>query len=152
MKARIVERTTPDGRKEYVIQQRHWLVHWWWVDAWVNSWLGAACCDYFPTLEEAQRNLCYFDGTPTTERVIPNDKLTGQQKQEIVETTKKRLVTIAGTVRRMFGLIVERIRHTGAAICFNKNPPLSVEHDCPEQQRSIDSEEDSKHNQDAVQP
>jgi hypothetical protein len=108
-----------DGRKEYVIQQRHWLVHWWWVDAWINSWVGAACCDSFPTLDEAQRNLCFFDGTPTTERVIPNDKLTGQQKQEKVETMKKRFVTIAGTVRRMVSPIVERIRHPGAAICFN---------------------------------
>jgi len=72
MKARIVERTAPDGRKEYVIQQRHRWFRWWWVDAWINSWAGAACRDSFPTLEEAQRNLCWFDGTPYMERVMPN--------------------------------------------------------------------------------
>jgi hypothetical protein len=73
MKARIVERTAPDGRKEYVIQQRHWLARWWWCDAWINSSMGAACRDSFPTLEEAQSNLCFFDGTPCTERVISNN-------------------------------------------------------------------------------
>jgi len=42
------------------------------VDAWINSWAGAACRDSFPTLEEAQRNLCWFDGTPYMESVMPN--------------------------------------------------------------------------------
>jgi len=70
LKVRIVERTAPDGRKTYVIQQRHFLFRWWWVDAWVNSSCGAACQDSFSTLEETQRNLCWFDGTPCTDRVI----------------------------------------------------------------------------------
>ena len=74
MKARIVERTAPDGRKTYVIQQRHAWFRWWWVDAWVNSSCGAACQDSFSTLEEAQRNLCWFDGTPCTDRVMPKGK------------------------------------------------------------------------------
>lgn len=69
-KTRIVERTAPDGRKEYVIQQKHWLFRWQWCDAWENSSGGAACRDYFPTLEEAQRRLCFFDGTPWTDRVV----------------------------------------------------------------------------------
>jgi hypothetical protein len=73
MKARIVERTAPDGSKQYVIQQRHGLFRWWWVDAWINSWAGAACRDSFPTLEEAKRKLCWFDGTPCTDRVMPNN-------------------------------------------------------------------------------
>lgn len=68
-KARIVERTAPDGRKTYVIQQRHFLFRWWWVDAWINSWAGAACNDTFHSAEEAEKMLCFFDGTPTTERV-----------------------------------------------------------------------------------
>lgn len=43
MKARIVKRTDP---------------------------AGACCQDDFFTLEEAQRHLCYFDGTPTREEVV----------------------------------------------------------------------------------
>ena len=74
-KARIVERKYPDGRIEYVVQQKHFILKWLWVDAWLNSWEGANCRDYFSTLEEAQENLCYFDGTPIKERVVyKNDK------------------------------------------------------------------------------
>lgn len=68
-KARIIERTGPDGKVQYIIQQKHFLFRWWWVDAWVNS--GTVWCnDDFDTLEEAQKNLCYFDGTKTEERVV----------------------------------------------------------------------------------
>jgi hypothetical protein len=67
----------PDGQKKYVIQQRHFLFCWMWVDAWVNAPAGPACLDTFPTLEEAQRNLCFFDGTRCTERVMPNNGVTG---------------------------------------------------------------------------
>ena len=70
MKARIVERTSPDGRKEYVIQQRHFLFRWLWVDAWVNSFFGASCRDSWFTLEEAKENLCFFDGTSFKDRVV----------------------------------------------------------------------------------
>ena len=69
IKARIIERTFPDGRKEYVIQQKHFLFRHW-VDAWINSWDGAACQDSYSTLEEAQRNLCYFDGTKIIDKII----------------------------------------------------------------------------------
>lgn len=69
-KARIVERTAPDGSKTFVIQQRHFLFRWMWVDAWVNSLAGAACNDSFPTLAEAENMLCFFDGTPVRERVV----------------------------------------------------------------------------------
>lgn len=69
MKARIVERTAPDGHKEYVIQQRHWLFRWWWCAAWHNYWVTNHE-DTFLTLELAQKNLCFFDGTPTTEKVV----------------------------------------------------------------------------------
>jgi hypothetical protein len=70
MKARIIERTMPDGRVEFVIQQRHFLFFWWWVDAWVNSSCGAACQDSWSTLEEARSNFCRFDGTKLKERVV----------------------------------------------------------------------------------
>jgi hypothetical protein len=69
-KTRIVERTLVNGNRIYVIQQRHFLFRWWWVDAWINSLEGAACDDYFMTLEEAQANLKYFDGTKCTEKVV----------------------------------------------------------------------------------
>lgn len=73
MKTRIIERTIPypgGSRVEYVIQQKHFLFRWVWVDAWINSDLGAMCQDSFPTLEEARQNLCLFDGTPVIDKVL----------------------------------------------------------------------------------
>jgi len=69
-KCRIVERTLVDGRVEYVIQQKHFLFRWWWVDAWVNSAAGAACRDCFSTLGEAYDNVRYFDGRKPVDRVV----------------------------------------------------------------------------------
>jgi hypothetical protein len=70
MKARIIKRTLVDGQIRYVIQQKHFLFRWWWVDAWLNSPSGANCCDSFRNLVDAQRNLCYFDGTQVKEEVV----------------------------------------------------------------------------------
>lgn len=70
MKTRIVERTSVDGTKSYVIQQKHFLFRWWWVDAWINSISGASCNDTFNTLEEVKQNLCYFDGTKAIDKVV----------------------------------------------------------------------------------
>jgi len=67
---RIIERTSVDGRISFVIQQKHFLFKWWWVDAWINSGCGAACEDNFSTLDEAKRNLCYFDGSVCKEKVM----------------------------------------------------------------------------------
>ena len=58
----------PDGRVEFTIQQKHFLFFWWWVDAWVNN--DVSTTDSFSTLEEAQKNLCYFDGTKCREVVV----------------------------------------------------------------------------------
>lgn len=69
-KVRIIQRTMPSGRVEYTIQQRHFVFFWWWVDAWMNSGSGASCKDTWNTLEEAQKNLCYFDGTKIIEKVV----------------------------------------------------------------------------------
>jgi hypothetical protein len=69
-KARIVKRTHVDGRVTYVIQQRHWPFFWWWCDAWINALEGAACKDWFSTLEEAEKNLCYFDGSKRKDEVV----------------------------------------------------------------------------------
>ena len=68
--ARVIERKLVDGRIKYVIQQKHHLFFWWWVDAWINSMCGAWCTDSFDSFEEAQRNLCYFDGSVCTEKVV----------------------------------------------------------------------------------
>ena len=69
-KCRIVERTHPDGRISYIIQQRHFLFRWWWVDAWVNH--GPDCEDSFGSLEQAKKHLCYYDGSKCIDRVIPD--------------------------------------------------------------------------------
>jgi hypothetical protein len=69
LKARIVERTAPDGSKKYVIQQKHFLFRWWWVDAWVNSIDYSVQCSY-DTLEKAQEHLCWWDGTEWKDKVV----------------------------------------------------------------------------------
>jgi len=69
-KARIIKRTGPSGRVQYIIQQKHGLFWWWWIDAWLNSLSAAACRDNFDTLDEAKKNLCYFDGTKSKEEVV----------------------------------------------------------------------------------
>ncbi len=58
------------GGSHFVIQQRHFLFRWWWVDAWCNSLDGACCVDSFATLDEVKKNLCRFDGSKTTEEVV----------------------------------------------------------------------------------
>jgi len=68
-RARIIKRTMPNGRVVYVIQQRHSLFRWWWVDAWFNS-LGEMCDDQYVSLKMAQENLCWFDGTKIKEEVV----------------------------------------------------------------------------------
>ena len=68
MEARIVKRTNVDGRVEFVIQQRHFLFRWWWVDAWVNNDVSTRCS--FTTLEQAKKNLCYFDGSKVKQEII----------------------------------------------------------------------------------
>jgi hypothetical protein len=69
-KTRIIKRTSPDGSVSYVIQQKHFLFFWTWVDAWINSSAGASCTDSFSSLEEAQENLCYFNGSKFKEEVV----------------------------------------------------------------------------------
>ena len=69
-KFRIIERTNVNGRKSWVMQQKHFLFIWWWVDAWVNSSGGGYSIDSFSSLEEAKNNLCYYDGTKVKEKVV----------------------------------------------------------------------------------
>jgi len=72
MKARIIKVTKPNRDIEYTIQQRHHLFRWWWVNAWVNG--DPSTRDTWPTLKEAQDNLCWFDGTKWTETVLTEKK------------------------------------------------------------------------------
>jgi hypothetical protein len=70
-KARIIKRTHPSGRVEYVIQQRHWLFRWWWVDAWINAGHVTSCNKYsFSTLDQAKLNLWQFDGSKPVDQVV----------------------------------------------------------------------------------
>ena len=68
-KVRIIKRTTPDDIVKYVIQQKHFLFRWWWVDAWVNSF-PSSCEDTFDSLVFAKRNLWRFNGTKNKEKVV----------------------------------------------------------------------------------
>jgi len=67
-KVRIVERIHVDGTIKYVIQQKHFLFRWLWVDAWINR--GVECNDSYYSLEEAEKNLCYFDGSRSKQKVV----------------------------------------------------------------------------------
>lgn len=69
-KVRIVKETNVDGRVQYVIQQKHWLFRWCWVDASINSIDYVNCIDYFDTLEKAKKHLCYFDGSKGKSKVV----------------------------------------------------------------------------------
>ena len=68
MKTRIIKRTGVSGRVEFIIQQKHFLFRWWWVDASMNR--ASYCKDSFSFLVEAKRNLCYFNGSKPTEEVV----------------------------------------------------------------------------------
>jgi hypothetical protein len=64
-KARIVKRTYPAGEVEYVIQQRYFWFFW--EDA--GPFLGLRRYR-FTSLEEAQKNLWQYDGTPEHKDVV----------------------------------------------------------------------------------
>ena len=70
MKTRIMERTSTTGRKSFVIQQKHFLLRWLWVDAWVNRLDGVSCVDSFTSIEDARNNLIHFNGDRGTDRVV----------------------------------------------------------------------------------
>ena len=70
MKARIIKRTCPGARETFVIQQKHFLFRWWWVDAWVNS-PDPGATSSFGSLKEAQDNLWEYDGSKCKEEIVP---------------------------------------------------------------------------------
>ena len=64
--SRIVERIYLDGITTYVVQQRHFLFRWWWVDANLNSFDYVP--DTFETFEEAK--VAYDRLNKTNRKVI----------------------------------------------------------------------------------
>ena len=86
-KVRIVKRTSINGDVSYVIQQKHFIFFWWWVDAGYNSL--TECIDTFATLEKAKKYLCYFDGTKVKDEVIEEYKPTKVIKSKYAEVVVK---------------------------------------------------------------
>lgn len=74
MKTRIVKRTGVDGGVSYVIQQKSWLWWWIWIDAFDNYISSDRARCYNSTLERAKANLCYFDGSRSTEEIVHESK------------------------------------------------------------------------------
>jgi len=64
---RIVVRTLVDGEVRYVIQQKHFIFFWKWVDASQNNMFVH---DTFLNIEYAKSQLCYFDGSTHSDEVI----------------------------------------------------------------------------------
>ncbi len=67
-KVRIVKRTNVDGVITYIIQQKHFIFRWLWVDAWINNLVDINC--EYSSLEEAKCHLCYFNGSKAVIEVI----------------------------------------------------------------------------------
>ena len=69
-KCRIVERTLASRKIVYVIQRKHPIFRFFWVDA-------SFIIDYedtFQSLDEAKDNLKYFDGSDGREKVVWESK------------------------------------------------------------------------------
>jgi len=69
-KVRIVKREYVQHVTTYVIQKKHWIFRWWWVDGdsdcerWGND-------DTWPSLAQAEKNVWRYDGTPYyTDKVV----------------------------------------------------------------------------------
>lgn len=58
METRIIKRIWKDWDISYVIQRK---ILWFWYDIWGGDYYWFM--ESYPTLEEAQKNLCYFDWT-----------------------------------------------------------------------------------------
>ena len=66
MKARIIERTFQNGRKQYVIQQRNIWTLWQWADMYFSMYDQAS----YDSLKEAEEIFCFCDGSKIKEKVI----------------------------------------------------------------------------------
>lgn len=82
-KARIIRRKLP-AHDIFVIQMKHPIYIWKWVDAWIV--LGESVKDYFDTLGEAQEKLELFKNFPS-KRDIPIGEI---NKPGIQDLSKQR--------------------------------------------------------------
>lgn len=69
IECRIIKTTLPNGREFYTIEQKkkRFFGGYKWKE--VSIWDGWVRTTY-PTLEEAQENLCWYDGTRTKTEVV----------------------------------------------------------------------------------
>jgi hypothetical protein len=69
IECRIIKTTLPDGREYYTIEQKkkRFFGGYKWKE--VSIWEGWARTTY-ETLEDAQANLCWYDGTGTKTEVV----------------------------------------------------------------------------------
>lgn len=70
IECRIIKTTLPDGREFYTIEQKKKRLFggYKWKEA---SLYGDDCLrSLYETLEEAQENLCWYDGTETKREVV----------------------------------------------------------------------------------
>jgi hypothetical protein len=69
IECRIIKNTLPNGREFYTIEQKkkRFFGGYKWKE--VSIWDGWVRTTY-PTLEEAQENLCWYDGTETKREVV----------------------------------------------------------------------------------
>ena len=58
-KIRIIE-TKFDGKTKFIIQKRHWIFKWVWINAAQYSWDWINDQDTFETLQQAVAHLHYF--------------------------------------------------------------------------------------------
>lgn len=66
-RVRIIKRTELGGCVKFVIQQKFL---WWWVDGVERHPVSHFRRCEFDTRAQAQRNLCYFDGSKPVEQVV----------------------------------------------------------------------------------
>lgn len=71
-KIRIIKRTSVDGFEHWIIQKKHFF---WWFDAdssniyrFSNQYIPRT--NWYKSLEEAKKNLCYFDGSRPKDEVV----------------------------------------------------------------------------------
>lgn len=71
MEIRIIKRINLDKTIDYIIQKK---LFWWWYKCslCIGTCHGSFQKDCFDSLEEAQKNLCYFDGSKCKEKVVHN--------------------------------------------------------------------------------
>ena len=68
-KCRIIKRTGVNGSVNYLIEVKHWY-------GWATTKISHPefyAEETFVTLEEAQRNLCYYNGTKVKAEVVYNE-------------------------------------------------------------------------------